>query len=126
MSLKKTTIAELRTQVKNYVDYTVDIKKTDPSEIFLSATMSMETLKKIMESHKDCSGIRIYLTKETSHDSGVKGDIWPLIVPVKKGDNGLFTDLLNDSDMILESGDMGNFDCRNPPCATAHQGNKLL
>lgn len=123
MAPSNKTVEELKGQVKNYIDHMTEKYKADPKEIFLSATMSMETLKKITESYSDCSGIRIYLTKETTDGSG---DIWPLIVPVRKESNERFRDLLADSNSLIESGSMSNFDCRNPPCDFRHEGSDLL
>ena len=126
MSPKATTINDLRTQVKYYIDCGTEKYKADPKDIFLAATISIETLTEIFAASPECTGVRIYLTKETPYADGVQEDIWPLIVPVKKESDGSFTDLLADGDKILESGLMSNFDCRNPPCAFPNQGSKLL
>ncbi len=126
MSPKVTTINDLRTQVQYYIDCETEKYNADPKDIFLAATISIETLTEIFATSPGCTGVRIYLTKETPYDSGVQDGIWPLIVPVRKENDGSFTDLLADGDKILESGLMGNFDCRNPPCAFPNEGSKLL
>ena len=117
------SVDELKAQVKNYVDHMTKKYQADPNEIFLAATMSVDSLKKIIDSYPGCSGVRIYLTKETPDGAG---DIWPLIVPVRKENDEWFTDLLTDDHSLLESGNMSNFDCRNPPCALRNKGSILL
>lgn len=126
MSLKATTIDDLRTQVQYYIDCETKKNMADPKDIFLAATISIETLTEIFAASPGCTGVRIYLTKETPYTAGVQEDIWPLIVPVRKESDGSFTDLLTDGDRILESGLMSNFDCRNPPCTSPNEGSKLL
>lgn len=123
MFSEKLTISELRSQVKNYIDYTVSKSNMKPDEPFLAATINKVALEKIMDSYPDCTGVRIYLTKETSDGSG---DIWPLIVPVRHDTDGVVTDLIEDGDAFMATNTMSNFDCRNPPCTLRNQGNILL
>ncbi|WP_018617985.1 hypothetical protein [Spirosoma luteum] len=122
MSSEKLTITELKAQVKNYIDYMVG-KNMKSDEFFLAATINKEALRKITDSYPDCTGVRIYLTKETLDGSG---DIWPLIVPVRHDADGIVTDLMKDEHAFMASNDMSNFDCRNPPCTLRNQGNILL
>lgn len=123
MSPKRSTVDELKLQVNNYIDHMTQTYQADPNEIFLAATMSKDTLKEIINSHPDCDGVRIYLTKETADG---KGDIWPLIVPVRKDSNERFSDLLTDGHSLLETNIISNFDCRNPPCPSRNAGSILL
>ncbi|MGF7215484.1 hypothetical protein GGR92_001624 [Spirosoma lacussanchae] len=121
------TIGELQKQVKNYIDYMVKGRSVDPDNVFLAATVRIDTLLKIIASNPNCGGIRIYLTKDTAFNSGVENDIWPLLVPVSHPDAAnTYTDLISDDQEPLKSGLVTNFLCRNPPCLRPYKGSKLL
>ena len=95
-SLNNSSISSLKEKVGHYVDF-MRILLKNRSKVLFAGQIDRNTLQAMLDSNKECSGIRVYLTKGSSDNS--KDDLGFLFIPVK-GDiiNNTLEDILLDGD----------------------------